>query len=620
MKPSKSKYTPKYKCDSKLKIYDPNSTSLKGLYNTNLKKAKKLYVNNKWKAPGKYKIQKPQSNLNNMLNTYMKDVETMKKKDTFKNQNEEDFIINQEDLMYKKQEVQKLFESFEPFFEDDDFTDPSIILNSIPDDQNDENQKLKNSKTQNDYMMRLNPEYENESENENVNEEKNQSINKSDNKSNQKEENSDMNEENNNIKGSKNNNENEYEEKEEIDKKPGYENNLEEVNEEIDDYQKEFNDNENHKDSFKESINKSNADNNIIKQSLTDNNNNNDNDIYTEIENKVLSKTSIQNIDLSNNLKNNNDNENDYYSKFKEHEEDITKIQKRYKRFKTKKNEPELKNKIYNGWDEYDKNLMFLYADDVKDNQVQSLDVKIYSREKMNITIQKYSVDEMFNKHIIEKQELTLDEAKDNVKNISDNIFDVMNGKDPLDRKKQLAEVTESDINQSNHEEKEEKDVKEEKDEKNEKDVKDVSVNDDKSDFPIPINASLNKNNNNDDAFPQGIPNSIPYDGGIQQSIVANNNVENSFPMNQNSFPRNNNYNEDDFPIYNNNDALPPSNNNLQSSIPYNNQNNNNFEQSSKLNYVKPSSNNQSNHSISKQIEKSENYEQFDVEKLEDEI
>ena len=115
MKPSKSKYTPKYKCDSKLKIYDPNSTSLKGLYNTNLKKAKKLYVNNKWKAPGKYKIQKPQSNLNNMLNTYMKDVETMKKKDTFKNQNEEDFIINQEDLMYKKQEVQKLFESFEPF-------------------------------------------------------------------------------------------------------------------------------------------------------------------------------------------------------------------------------------------------------------------------------------------------------------------------------------------------------------------------------------------------------------------------------------------------------------------------------------------------------------------------
>ena len=168
MKPSKSKYTPKYKCDKKLKIYEPNSTSMKGFYNTNLKQAKKLYVNNKWKAPGKYKIQKPQSNLNNMLNTYMKDVETMKKKDSFKNQKEED-MINQEDLIYKKQEVQKLFESFEPFFEYDDFTDPSIILDSIPDDQNDEDQKLKNSKTENDYMMRLNGEYENENENENEN-------------------------------------------------------------------------------------------------------------------------------------------------------------------------------------------------------------------------------------------------------------------------------------------------------------------------------------------------------------------------------------------------------------------------------------------------------------------
>ncbi len=172
MKPSKSKYTPKYKCDKKLKIYESNSTSLKGLYNSNLKQAKKLYVNNKWKAPGKYKIQKPQSNLNNMLSTYMKDVETMKKKDTFKNQNEEDLMINQEDLMYKKQEVKKLFESFEPFFEDDDFTDPSIILYSIPDDQDDENQQLKNSKTEKDYMMRLRGEYENEEiEEENENEE-----------------------------------------------------------------------------------------------------------------------------------------------------------------------------------------------------------------------------------------------------------------------------------------------------------------------------------------------------------------------------------------------------------------------------------------------------------------
>ena len=41
------------------------------------------------------------------------------------------------------------------------------------------------------------------------------------------------------------------------------------------------------------------------------------------------------------------------------------------------------------------KNLIFIYANDVYNNEVQSLDVKIYSREKMNITIKKYTIEEM---------------------------------------------------------------------------------------------------------------------------------------------------------------------------------------------------------------------------------
>ena len=40
MKTSKSKYTPKYKSDKKLNIYEPNSSSMKGFYNTNLNKEK----------------------------------------------------------------------------------------------------------------------------------------------------------------------------------------------------------------------------------------------------------------------------------------------------------------------------------------------------------------------------------------------------------------------------------------------------------------------------------------------------------------------------------------------------------------------------------------------------
>ena len=60
------------------------------------------------------------------------------------------------------------------------------------------------------------------------------------------------------------------------------------------------------------------------------------------------------------------------------------------------------------------KNLIFIYANDVYNNEVQSLDVKIYSREKMNITIKKYTIEEMNENHII-----------------ANNIFLVMNGLDP---------------------------------------------------------------------------------------------------------------------------------------------------------------------------------------------
>ena len=143
MKTSKTKYTPKYKSDKKLNIYEPNSSSMKGFYNTNLNKAKKLYVSNSWKAPGKYKTSNPQKNLNGMLKNYMKDIEKMKKTNNLNYQNEEDLMINPEDFMYKKKEVQKLFESFEPFFEDDDFTNPSFIINKFPEDENNNNQKLK---------------------------------------------------------------------------------------------------------------------------------------------------------------------------------------------------------------------------------------------------------------------------------------------------------------------------------------------------------------------------------------------------------------------------------------------------------------------------------------------
>ena len=104
-----------------------------------------------------------------MLKNYMKDIEKMKKTNNLNYQNEEDLMINTEDFMYKKKEVQKLFESFEPFFEDDDFTNPSFIINKFPEDENNNNQKLKNEKTKKDYDMRLNG-IENIEDNNNINE------------------------------------------------------------------------------------------------------------------------------------------------------------------------------------------------------------------------------------------------------------------------------------------------------------------------------------------------------------------------------------------------------------------------------------------------------------------
>ena len=104
-----------------------------------------------------------------MLKNYMKDIEKMKKTNNLNYQNEEDLMINPEDFMYKKKEVQKLFESFEPFFEDDDFTNPSFIINKFPEDENNNNQKLKNEKTKKDYDMRLNG-IENIEDNNNINE------------------------------------------------------------------------------------------------------------------------------------------------------------------------------------------------------------------------------------------------------------------------------------------------------------------------------------------------------------------------------------------------------------------------------------------------------------------
>ena len=138
-----------------------------------------------------------------------------------------------------------------------------------------------------------------------------------------------------------------------------------------------------------------------------------------------MEKTNPENIDII------EPNQNPLYGKFQENEDKVLKIQKKYKKYQQEKNKPQFKNKIYSGWDQNEKNLIFIYADDVYNNEVQSLDVKIYSREKMNITIKKYTIEEMNENHIIKDNKLSFLEAENNGEKIANKIFLVMNGLDP---------------------------------------------------------------------------------------------------------------------------------------------------------------------------------------------
>jgi hypothetical protein len=159
MRTTKLKTFSKYKCDDKLNIYGSNPISKKGL-NSNSTKSKRNNMKDKNLTQNKYKTSEPPKSLNYMLKSYMKDIEKLKKKDSFHKVNKEEPMIDMNDYNNKKEVIEQIFESYEPFLENDDCVDPSFFLRIFPKDKNEKNKSIKNEENKEDYNMRLSGEEE----------------------------------------------------------------------------------------------------------------------------------------------------------------------------------------------------------------------------------------------------------------------------------------------------------------------------------------------------------------------------------------------------------------------------------------------------------------------------
>ena len=166
----------KYRCDQKLKIYDPNDRSLSGLYNRNLKQAKPLYIKSSYNPPGTYNIGKKNKKMNEILNNYMKDYQKLKKEKNFEQKNEVE--IDDETFKNINKKINKLFFK-DDIYEEDDLINPDFLIDRFEDEKEDSKKKslLISKFTELDYENRKNDNYEkNKEEDDNIYDENNKNI------------------------------------------------------------------------------------------------------------------------------------------------------------------------------------------------------------------------------------------------------------------------------------------------------------------------------------------------------------------------------------------------------------------------------------------------------------
>ena len=166
----------KYRCDQKLKIYDPKDRSLAGLYNKNLKQAKPLYIKSSYNPPGTYNFGKKNKKMNDILNKYMKDYEKLKKDKDFEKKNEDE--IDDETFKKINYKINKLFFK-DDFYEEEDLINPDFLIDRFDEEKEDSKKKslLINKNTELDYENRKNDNYEkNKEEDDNIYDENNKNI------------------------------------------------------------------------------------------------------------------------------------------------------------------------------------------------------------------------------------------------------------------------------------------------------------------------------------------------------------------------------------------------------------------------------------------------------------
>ena len=166
----------KYRCDQKLKIYDPKDCSLAGLYNKNLKQAKPLYIKSSYNPPGTYNFGKKNKKMNDILNKYMKDYEKLKKDKNFEKKNEDE--IDDETFKNINKKINKLFFK-DDFYEEEDLINPDFLIDRFDEEKEDSKKKslLINKNTELDYENRKNDNYEkNKEEDDNIYDENNNNI------------------------------------------------------------------------------------------------------------------------------------------------------------------------------------------------------------------------------------------------------------------------------------------------------------------------------------------------------------------------------------------------------------------------------------------------------------
>ena len=437
-----------YKCDNKLKIYEPVNT-----YEQNLKKAKKLYLphlskkttKNKYGIKSKLYQSGNKMNIGAMLKQYGNNFEKMTKKQAFKIEKEEPNTEedieeqNEENDLYleefeeKKRRIMDVFEEHFTKEEDNEQCDLANIVKRVKKGEC----YLKNKHNEKDYEMRLKgetPEDEEEEEEENeYNEDfEKESIHKSNNTKSLYEVNefkaicindvlkyknsSKDNEEikqltyNQNVVNSK------YETAYNI--KKDDENNKNENNEEEDEYYSKFDDDDN---------------NNVesVIKSQSHNSKNNKSSYHSQ--KSLHEESNITSFSVSENDLNQinrelfvDKNKSPSTSNKDERDIQVSKIQTRYRRYRDEKTQPKVSDKIYYGWNDNSIYSIFLYIyKEDYNNNVISFYSKIYSMNHQKMFIEVFTIPELKTLKIINESSITSNEARKKGKKLAMKILKV---------------------------------------------------------------------------------------------------------------------------------------------------------------------------------------------------